>query len=89
MCVFCTMASRNLSPALSQRLSHEMLKACQDVAVRDGLMAEAKEIAAIDLRWSFDLSFRVSIPLPNGTALDPERLRFEALAETFGLSAED
>jgi hypothetical protein len=46
-------------------------------------------IAAIYLRWGFDLAFRVSIPLPNGTALDPERLRFEALAETFGLSAED
>lgn len=80
---------RNLSPALCQRLSHEMLEACQDVAVRHRLMAEAKEIAAIDLRWGFDLLFRVSIPLPDGTALDPERLRFEPLAEAFGLSAED
>ena len=78
----------NLSPALCQRLSDEMLKACQDVAARHGLVAEAKEIAAIDLRWGFDLAFRVSVPLPNGTALDPERLGFEALAEAFGLSAE-
>lgn len=81
--------ARNLSPALCQHLSHEMLKACQDVAARHGLMAEAKAIAAIDLRWSFDLAFRVSIPLPDGTALHLERLRFEALAEACGLSAED
>lgn len=80
---------RNLTPVLCQRLSHEMQKACQDVAVRHGLVVEAKEIAAIDLRWGFDLAFRVSIPLPDGTALDPERLRFEALAEAFGLSAAD
>jgi hypothetical protein len=71
---------RNLSPALCQRLSREMLKAFRDVAARHGLIAEAKEIAAIDLRWGFDLAFRGSSPLPDGTALDPERLRFEALA---------
>ena len=28
-------------------------------------------------------------PAPDGTALDPERLRFEALAEAFGLSPAD
>ena len=66
-----------------------MLKTCQDVAARHGLVAEAKEIADVDLRWEFDLTFRVSIPLPDGTALDPERLRFEALAEAFGLSSTD
>jgi hypothetical protein len=66
-----------------------MLKACQDVAARHGLVAEASEIAGVDLRWGFDLAVRVSIPLPDGTALDPERLRFEALAEAFGLSSTD
>ena len=70
-----------------------MLKAGQDVAARHGLVAEAKEIAAIDLRRGFDLAFRlafrVSILLPDDAALDPERLRFEVLAEAFGLSAED
>lgn len=80
---------RNLTPVLCQRLSQEMLKACQDVAARHGLVVEAREIAAVDLRWGFDLAFRVSIPLPDGTALDPERLRFEALAEAFGLSVAD
>ena len=80
---------RNLTPILCQRLSQEMLKACKDVAARHGLVVEAKEIAAVDLRWGFDLAFRVSILLPDGTALDPERLRFEALAEAFGLSVAD
>lgn len=66
-----------------------MLKACQDVTARYGLVVEAKEISGSDLRWGFDLAFRVSIPLPDGSALDPERLRFEALAEAFGLSPAD
>ncbi len=66
-----------------------MLKACQDVAARHGLVVEPKDITAVDLRWGFDAAFRVSIPLADGTALDPERLRFEALAEAFGLSPAD
>jgi hypothetical protein len=66
-----------------------MLKACQDVGARHGLLVEANDITGVDLRWGFDASFRVSIPLPDGTALDPERLRFEALAEAFGLSPAD
>ena len=66
-----------------------MLRACQDVAARHGLVVEAKEITGVDLRWGFDAAFRVSIPMADGTALDPERLRFEALAEAFGLSPTD
>ncbi len=66
-----------------------MLDACRDVAAHHGLTVEAKEITAIDLRWGFELAFRVSIPLPDGSTLDPEMLRFEALAEAFGLSAAD
>jgi hypothetical protein len=74
---------------LCQQLQREMLKACQQVVARHGLVIEPKEIAAVDLRWGFDAAFRVSLPLPDGTALDPERLRFEALAEAFGLSPAD
>jgi hypothetical protein len=66
-----------------------MLKACRDVAARHGLVVEAREIAGVDLRWGFDVAFRVSLPLPDGSVLDPERLRFEALAEAFGLSPAD
>jgi len=43
----------------------------------------------IDLRWGCDVGFRLCIPLPDGTTLDPEQLRFEALAEAFGLSPGD
>jgi hypothetical protein len=74
---------------LCQRLQREMLKACQEVAARHGLVVEAQDITGVDLRWGFDAAFRVSIPLPDGTALDPERRRFEALAEAFGLSPAD
>ena len=80
---------RNLTPVLCQRLQAEMLRACEVVAARHGLMVEPRDITSVDLRWGFDASFRVSIPLPDGTALDPERLRFEALAEAFGLSPAD
>ncbi len=80
---------RNLTPVLCQRLQQEMLRACQDVAARHGLVVEAKEITGVDLHWGFDAAFRVSIPMADGTALDPERLRFEALAEAFGLSPTD
>ncbi|MDT8855942.1 hypothetical protein RNZ50_13155 [Paracoccaceae bacterium Fryx2] len=84
-----TKSPRNLTPVLCQRLHIDMLKACQDIASRHGLVVEAKDMTSMDLRWGFDAAFRVSIPLPDGTALDPERLRFEALAEAFGLSATD
>lgn len=80
---------RNLTPVLCQRLQLDMLKACQDVAARRGLLVEAQDMTGVDLRWGFDATFRVSIPLPDGTALDPERLRFEALVEAFGLSPAD
>ena len=84
-----TKPPRNLTPVLCQGLQQEMLKACQDVAARHGLVVEAKEITSMNLRWGFDAAFRVSIPMADGTALDPERLRFEALAEAFGLSPTD
>lgn len=51
---------------------------------RHGLVVEAQDITGVDLRWGFDATFCVSIPLPDGTALDPERVRFDALAEAFG-----
>ena len=84
-----TKPPRNLTPVLCQRLQEEMLKACQEVATRHGLVVEAKEITGMDLRWGFDAAFRVSIPMADGTALDPEKLRFEVLAEAFGLSPTD
>ena len=84
-----TRPPRNLTPVLCQQVQREMLKGCQDVAARHGLVVEAQGITGVDLRWGFDAAFRVSIPLPDGTALDPGRLLFEALAEAFGLSPDD
>ena len=43
----------------------------------------------MDLRWNFEFGVRVSMPLPDGTALDPERMLLETLAEEFGLSPDD
>lgn len=84
-----TKPPRSLTPALCRRLQVDMLKACQGVAARHGLVVEPRDISGINLQWGFDATFRVSIPLPDGSALDPERLRFEALAEAFGLSPAD
>lgn len=84
-----TIPSCNLTPALCQQLQLEMLKACQDVAARHGLVVEARNISGVDLRMGFEATFRASIPVSDGTALDPERRRFDALAEPFGLSPAD
>ena len=67
-----TKPPRNLTPVLCQRLQHEMLKACQEVAARHGLVVEAQDITGLDLRWAFDTAFRVSIPLPDGMVIPPE-----------------
>jgi len=84
-----TKPPRNLSPVLCQQVQREMLEACRGVVARYGLVVEAQDISGVDLRWGFDAAFRVSIPLPDGTALNPDRLHFEALSEAFGLSPED
>jgi hypothetical protein len=50
-------------------------------------VVEAQDITGVDLCWGFKAAFRVSIALPNCTALEPEMLGLEALATAFGLSA--
>ena len=66
-----------------------MLEACREVADRNGLAIEDKGLRNTDLRWGFEVTFRICVSLSDGTTLDPEQLRFEALAEAFGLSASD
>lgn len=66
-----------------------MLQACEEVAAKQGLAVETKGLSNLDLRWGFELAVRVSIPLSDGTTVDPEQLRFEALAVAFGLSPAD
>ncbi|MCE6949677.1 hypothetical protein LAZ29_01850 [Cereibacter sphaeroides] len=80
---------RNLTPGLCKAIEAEMLKACSEVAARHGLVAEGLGLQAMDLRWNFDFGVRVSIPLPDGSTLDPDRMLFEALAEEYGLSPTD
>ena len=79
----------NLTPGLCKTIEAEMLKACADVAAKHGLMAEGLGVQAMELRWNFEFGVRVSIPLPDGSTLYPERILFEALAEEFGLSPDD
>jgi len=80
---------RNLTPGLCKAIEAEMLRACAEVAARHGLMVEGLGVQAMDLRWNFEFGVRVSIPLPDGSTLDPERLLFEALADEYGLSPDD
>lgn len=80
---------RNLTPGLCKMVEAEMLRACAKVAAKHGLVAEGLGLQAMDLRWNFELGVRVSIPLPDGSTLDPERVLFEALAEEYGLSPDD
>lgn len=80
---------RNLTPGLCKMIEAEMLKACGEVAENHGLVAEGLGIKSMDLRWNFEFSLRVSIPLPDGSTLDPDRVLFEALASEYGLSPDD
>lgn len=62
---------RNLTPGMCKKIEAEMLKACAEVAAKHGLVAEGLGLQAMDLRWSFEFGVRVSIPLPDGSTLDP------------------
>ena len=59
----------------------KMVKACNEIVAKHGLVAEALGIQVMELRWNFEFGVRVSIPLPDGSTLDPEKVRFQALAE--------
>jgi hypothetical protein len=80
---------RNLTPGLCKTIEAEMLKVFAEVAAKHGLVAEGLGMQAMDLRWNFEFGVRVSIPLPDGSTLDPDRILFAALAEEFGLSPDD
>jgi hypothetical protein len=84
-----TITPRSLTPGLCRRLEAEMLEACAAVAARHGLTAEALGITAMNLRWNIEFGVRVSIPRPDGTTIQPERMLFEAMALEYGLRPED
>lgn len=80
---------RNLTPALCERLRRDLLVACRRVAETHGLAVEGGDLSDIDLRHGFEIGFRVGIPMPDGSLFSPEKVLFEALAESFGLAPSD
>ncbi len=80
---------RNLTPELCDRLRRDLLKACQSVAETHGLTVEGGELSDIDLRHSFDISFRVGIPMADGAIYSPDKAMFKVLALQFGLEPSD
>ena len=80
---------RNLTPELCDRLRRDMMKACLTVAETHGLTVEGGDLADIDLRHSFAISFRVGIPQEDGAIYSPNKAMFEVLAPHFGLEPSD
>ncbi|NIZ13227.1 hypothetical protein HCZ87_07480 [Phaeobacter sp. HF9A] len=80
---------RNLTPELCDRLRRDMMKACLAVAETHGLTVEGGDLADIDLRHSFAISFRVGIPQEYGAIYSPDKAMFEVLAPHFGLEPSD
>lgn len=80
---------RNLTPELCDRLRRDMLKTCLAVAETHGLTVEGGELSDIDLRHSFNIGFRVGIPMEDGAIYSPDKAMFEVLAPHFGLEPSD
>ena len=80
---------RNLTPELCNRLRRDLLKACLNVAKTHGLTVEGGELNDIDLRNSFEINFRVGIPMDDGAIYSPDKAMFEVLASHFGLEPSD
>ena len=80
---------RNLTPGLCHKLRADMLAACAKIASAHGLVVEDAGQRNVDLRWGFEASFRVSLPLADGSTRNPDQLLFELLAPEFGLEPED
>ncbi|MDE4063444.1 hypothetical protein [Phaeobacter gallaeciensis] len=80
---------RNLTPGLCESLRRDMMTACLAVAETHGLTVEGGDLADIDLRHSFEIAFRVGIPMEDGAIYSPEKAMFEVLAPHFGLEPSD
>ncbi len=80
---------RSLTPELWNRLRQDILKVCLAVAETHGLSVEGGELSDIDLRHSFNIGFRVGIPMADGAIYSPDKAMFEVLARHFGLEPSD
>ena len=67
---------RNLTPERCDRLRRDMMKACLAVAETHGLTVEGGELSDIDLRHSFNIGFRVGIPMEDGGIYSPDKAMF-------------
>lgn len=65
------------------------MKACLTVAETHGLTVEGGELNDIDLRHSFNIGFRVGIPMDDGAIYSPDKAMFDVLAAHFGLEPSD
>lgn len=80
---------RSLTPELCNRLRRDLMHACLKVAESHGLTVEGGELSDIDLRHSFEISFRVGVPMEDGAIYSPDKAMFEVLAHHFGLEPAD
>jgi len=78
-----------LTPAAREEIQNHMLKACQKIAADHGLIIESAGWRGLCSDFSFEPVFRVSIPAPDGTALNLDKEMFALLASRFGLAPSD
>jgi hypothetical protein len=78
-----------LTPPTCEQIQAQMLEACHKIAEDHGLVIEAAGWHNVDIGFSFEPVFRVSIPAPDGGAINIEKDMFELLAERYGLSPAD
>ena len=80
---------RNLTPPLCEHLREEMLRACHAIAQDHGLVVKCTSVRDMNLRYGFNFTIEVGIPLSDGTILEPGRALFEVLAPDYGLNPTD
>ena len=78
-----------LAPELCAGLQKEMLAACRRIAKAHGLTVADGGLLEMNPWVGFDFAVKVGIPLPDGTVFDPEKAKFEFLAQKYGLSPDD
>ena len=61
-----------LTPPTCEQIQAQMLEACHKIAEDHGLVIEAAGWHNVDIGFSFEPVFRVSIPAPDGGAINFE-----------------
>ena len=79
----------SLTPVLCNQLQDQMVKACEEIAERHGLVVRTTHPDNSRTGLNFEFGIRVDLPLSDGTLYDPEKAMFEALAPQYGLQPED